>query len=107
MEKKPKTSFDIIKKTYVYIFAYFSIAMSLLAFIGTRKVLNPTVLYISGGLFLIIAISCFIKITSFNETKNKKDLVWKSFLRLLLALIIVYIVSKIICISHGGPINFL
>ncbi|MDD3084240.1 MAG: hypothetical protein PHP82_04420 [Candidatus ainarchaeum sp.] len=98
-EKTKKNYSKIIETFYFYILGYFFISNAWFDYFASQKTSNKEIFYFVGILSLFFAISCFIKINSTRKKKSKKMMV----LDFIVAVIIVYIGIKILCISNGGP----
>lgn len=104
--KKSNNYLGMVKKGYLYLSAYFCIAIFFVYIFASKKVSNPLVFYLISGFFLIISFCLFLKINNLrHKQKNKKYLIIRSLIEIIIGCLIIYVISKLLCISSGGPIN--
>ncbi|MFA6251880.1 MAG: hypothetical protein WCX74_00520 [Candidatus Paceibacterota bacterium] len=105
VKKEKKNYSKIAAIAYLYLLGYFLISNAWFCYFASQKTPNKIVFYIVSVLSIIFAILCFVKASAKKGKKNKAALIINLIIDLLIAVAVVYLAIKIICISNGGPMK--
>lgn len=102
-QKKQRNYSRLASITYLYLLGYFLMSNAWFCYFASEKALNKTIFYIVAFISFFFAILCFIKANKKRGKKNKKTAIINTIIDTIASAIIIYLIIKIICISHGGP----
>jgi len=104
--KKEKRNYSKIATiAYLYLLGYFLISNTWFCYFASQKTHNKTIFYIVSVLSVVFAILCFAKASTKRGKKSARTMIIGTIIDLIVALAVIYLTIKIICVSNGGPMK--